>query len=488
MSTHLKIGLIQSSPATADFPNNLRQIVQGYRECLDHGADLVVASAYALCGAEPKALASRASYLRQSEAALDNLSRELGDTPLILAAYTPVFEEDDEFVAQLVSSQVGVLTPMLLENGEITELSELDTVEINGCSVYVDFSSEVSPGHDTSKPEVEELDLLIHLSTAPWYAGAAAAEEDEYKWQAQDCGIPVICVHHVGTADGNIYAGGSAVYSPQGTTLARLPFFENCNRVVTLNARTQAKALPTEQELLCRALERGIRDTVRSNGYGGVSLNLDSPHADLLAAICTEALGRSNVVGITGNSESHIAKALRITCHPLPLAPLQAQAAECLGEASEELSSRISAVLQFTLAEKRGLMHLSALTRRDLMTGNFTLYGESCAHFAPFGNLYEMDLYLLRKYLHEKYADLFGPLKEPNSPETDRIIHELTDCNISATALLHERISPFSENDVRIIQRKIIASALKRTQTPMVLHADRPSERHTLPVAHRMND
>lgn len=488
MSTHLKIGLIQSSPATADFPNNLRQIVQGYRECLDHGADLVIASAYALCGAEPKALASRASYLRQSEAALGNLSRELGNTPLILAAYTPVFEEDDEYVAQLTSSQAGVLTPMLLENGEITELSELDTVEINGHSVYVDFSTEVYPGYDTSKPEVDDLDLLIHLSTAPWYAGAAAAEEEEYKWQAQDSGIPVICVHHVGTADGNIYAGGSAVYSPQGTTLARLPFFESCNRVIALNARTQAKALPTEQEQLCRALERGIRDTVRSNGYGGVSLNLDSPHADLLAAICTEALGSSNVVGISGNTESHIAKALRITCHSLPLAPLQSQAAECLGEASEELNARISAALQFTLAEKRGLMHLSPLTRSDLMTGNFTLYGESCAHLAPFGNLYEMDLYLLRKYLHEKYADLFGPLREPSSPETDRIIHELTDRNISATDLLHERISPFSENNVRLLQRKIIASALKRTQTPMVLHADRPSERHTMPVAHRMND
>lgn len=485
MSTHLKIGLIQSSPTTADFPNNLRQIVQGYRECLDHGADLVIASAYALCGAEPKSLANRASFLQQSEAALENLARELGETPLILASYTPIFTDDSEY--EYASQPTGVLSPMLLEGGEITELSEMDTVEICGCSVYLDFSDEVFKS-DLTESEIDNVDLIVHLSTAPWYAGAAANEEEQYRYEAQDSAAPVVCVHHAGTADGNIYGGGSAIYSPVGTTIARLPFFENCNRVISINSPTRAKVLPTEQELLCRALERGIRDTVRQNGYGGVSLNLDSPNADLLAAICTEALGSSNVVGFSTKSESHIAQTLKITCHTLPIESAQSQAAAFADIDCEELRARICSALQMTLAEKRGLMHLSPLTRRELMTGSYTLYGESCGYIAPFGNLYEMDLYLLRQHLHEKYATLFGPLKEPDTPETDRIIHELTDCNISATALLHERICPFSENDVRLIQRKIIASALKRTQAPMVLHADRPSERHDIPVAHRMND
>lgn len=490
MSTHLKIGLIQTSPATADFPNNLRQIVQGYRECLDHGADLVVASAYALCGADPKNLANRKSFVQQSEAALEALSLELGNTPLILAAYTPITDEeiDYEYIAQQTDATGGVLTPVLLEQGEITELPEMDTVEICGHSVYVDFCHEITPGNRVTETEIEDADLIIHLSTAPWYAGAATAEDEQFRWEAQDSAAPIICMHHVGTADGNIYAGGSAVYSPQGITIARLPFFENCNRVITLKNGIRTNALPTEQELLCCALERGIRDTVRSNGYSGVSLNLDSPHADLLAVICTQALGSSNVVGMTARGESPIAQALRISCHTLPIKSLQTHAAECLGEPCAELDARICSALQFTLAEKRGLMYLSPLTRRDFMTGNFTLYGESCGHFAPFGNLYEMDLYMLRQHLHEKYVGLFGPLKEPSTPETDRIIHELADKNTSATALLHERICPFSENDVRLIQRKLIASALKRTQIPLALHADRPSEQIELPIAHRMND
>ena len=102
MAKNIKIGIIQNAPLTADFSNNLRQIVQGYRECLDHGAELIVASAYALSGANPADLARRESFQRQLRAALDCLSQELGSVPLLLGAYTdlPLFipediEEDD---------------------------------------------------------------------------------------------------------------------------------------------------------------------------------------------------------------------------------------------------------------------------------------------------------------------------------------------------------------------------------------------------------
>mgnify|MGYP003290563751 FL=1 len=49
MNTNIsKIGLIQTAPLPGDFSNNLRAIVQGYRECLDHGAEVVIAPAASL--------------------------------------------------------------------------------------------------------------------------------------------------------------------------------------------------------------------------------------------------------------------------------------------------------------------------------------------------------------------------------------------------------------------------------------------------------
>ncbi len=485
MSTNLKIGIIQNAALTADLPNNLRQIVQGYRECLDHGADLIIASAYSLCGANPQALSNRQSFLTQTQAALESLSQELGDTPLILAAYAPIFEEYDFDLEDtpLIGPAAGILTPYLLEQGEITQLEEMEAIDICDATICVNINDMLTEVTDN------EADLIIQLSESPWYAGAVSAEDEHFAWVARENNSVVICAHHVGTADDTIHAGGSAIYNQDGTVMARLPFFESANRVIALKSNTRAKAAPEEQELLCLALQRGIRDTVRNNGYSGVSLNLDAPNAGVLAALSVEALGRSNVVGMCSTpSAQHIADTLKITCITHPITELIAQATQCLGEESGELLPRLNALLQYTAAEKRGLMHLSSLTRSEIMTGSFTLYGESCGLFAPLGNLYEMDIHLLRQLLSEKFADLFGTLKEPDDYETDRIIHEIADRNIGATALLQEHTFPLNENKVRMVQRKIIASALKRTQIPMVLHVDRPEERISLPVAHRLND
>ena len=41
---------------------------------------------------------------------------------------------------------------------------------------------------------------------------------------------------------------------------------------------------------------------------------------------------------------------------------------------------------------------------------------------------------------------------------------------------------------MRLIQRKLMASALKRTQLPIVLHVDAPVEQLSFPLTNRLND
>ena len=487
MPSKLKIGIIQNAPLTADQSNNLRQIVQGYRECLDHGADLVIAPAYALCGADLGDLTERHSFVRQAEAALESLARELGDTPLITASYvpTPILDDGHGYFPENGLGEPllpGILNPYLLENGEITELE--GSIDIGPYSIFVDL------GDEEDFIEAEGSDLIIHLNPNPWYAGSPRKQEENYQWEAKEMGIPVVNINHVGTSEGNIYGGGSAVFNTSGHTICRLPFFEPCNKVIDLKGKKKAIGLPREEELLCMALERGIRDTVRSNGYSGVCLDLAHPNADLLAALCVEALGASNVVGISNGCDSHIPAALKISCTKLPTAALLDMADTLVPDNSKSLKTRLNAAVQFSYAESRGLMYLCPLTRSNIMLGNFDQYGDSCGHFAPLGNLYEIDLFMLRRYLAEQYTDLFGTIQEPtqNSEKNDLIIHELADRNISAGALLNGHVCPFSENEVRLIQRKIIASALKRTQLPMVLHTECKAEQLTIPVTHRLTD
>ena len=103
MSKKLKIGLIQNDPITADLSRNLRQIVQGYRECLEHGADIVVASAHALCGAGVKDLAKRISFLQQTEDAIETLGR---------LAKEPYYQHDGEDYYVGVAEATGEIHSM----------------------------------------------------------------------------------------------------------------------------------------------------------------------------------------------------------------------------------------------------------------------------------------------------------------------------------------------------------------------------------------
>ncbi len=491
-----KIGLIQNAPLTADFSNNLRQIVQGYRGCLDHGAELVIAPAFALCGPALHDLINRASFLSQTQAALNALSQELGSAPLLLGACAPLIPADlqmsDEQLDDLVEEDeedqtsgntLSSIVPFLLEKDTVTELADAEVFQLGEKKIYVDV------GDDIVLPDLAELDLIVHLGTTPWYASAAEADARQRQWEALNNEAPVVCVRSVGAAEGSLYGGGSCVCSTSGKTLQRLPFFETAHQVVNLRGASQVKALPKEVELLSMALCCGIRDTVRHNGYGGACLLLDHPNAPLLAALCVEALGRSNVLGITFDGDEKIAQILGISSRRLSLGGLLQEAGNVLGQDDNPaLKSRLASALLASVAEERGLMLLSPLDRHDAMVGNFTLYGESCGYLAPLGNLYTMDIHLLCKCFSEKHPDLFGVLEEPVAPEQDRIIHELADCNASPSSLLKAPGSPFQENDVRFIQRRLIASALKRSQFPLVLHVDSPAEQLSFPISHRLND
>ncbi len=493
MSRKLKIGIIQNDPITADLSRNLRQIVQGYRECLDHGADIVIASAHALCGAGVKDLAKRHSFVQQTEDAIETLAAELSSTPLILGAYAAtkpimqIFEDMDEFNGEtgyLVGNpEESMLVPFLLENGDVTELTPSEVVEIDGTRFYVDLHELELLIDD------QDVDVIVHLPVTSWHTSLAQENESNRLWEATANKATVVCVRPVATADGVIYGGGSGVYLPGNVTHTRLPFFEASSKVANTGSTSTARALPANEELLTQALEQGIRDTMRHNGYVGVCLSLDEPHSLLLATLCAEAVGASNVHGISFSQEANHAEKLNIVSKHFKETELNQDVQAEFGNALEDvIRSRQRNTLLTTYADRYGLLPLSSITRHDIMMNNFVLYGNAGGYLAPLGNMYEMDAYLLCKYFNEKYDGLFGTLKEPENPGQDRIIHELADRNISAGALLHEHVCPFSEDDVRAVQRRIIASAQKRTQLPMVLRIDAEYQRLNIPAHHRLND
>lgn len=493
-----KIGILQNAPLPADLSGNIRRIVQGYRECIDHGAELVIAPATALCGADLHDLAMRPSFIRQQMAALETLSRELGEAPLLLGAYAPIIGNADDYwdgencisaypdedPSNSNGHEMPVsLVPYLLEHDCVSELADSEVSEINELQIYIDTDDE------EVFPSALTFDLMVHLGTKPWYAEAAPTDAAERLWEASANGVPVICMHHVGTTEENLYGGGSGIYMPDNRTLLRLPFFQESAKVVNLNAKGRAAALPEEVELLGMALTRGIRDTVENNGYRGICLSLDDQNSTLLAVLSVHAMGASKVTGVSFSNNAAVAEALGIKYHNIDLSDTISHIGTALGSAADAATvARLKGNLLCTIAEEKGQMLLTSLDRQQLMTGSFTLYGETCGFLAPLGNLYEIDIHMLSKYFSEQHAEVFGSLEEPTALDKGRIIHELADLNTSPSSLLSHAGYLFKENDVRQIQRRIIASALKRSQFPITLHVDKPEQRLVFPIYHRLND
>lgn len=489
-----KIGIIQTAPLPGDFSNNLRAIVQGYRECLEHGADIVIAPAAALCGLEPGHLAMRHSFLSQTQLALDSLSKELGTAPLFLAAFAQTISNEEVYVGVVGEDDADsdpwmenersiVMVPYMVEKNCVTELEENRNFNIMGSEVRIFLSNEEQLPDESS-------DLIIHMPVTPWFVGSIADDAELCSWEANLIGCTVACVRPVGTIGGNIYCGGSSVFNNTGDQRAQLPMFEAAAKVVNVTRPAQLPRQMDNTEQLSAALQRGLRDNVRNNCFSGVCIPMDHTNSPLLVALAIEALGAGNVCGISFNKENKLAEKAGISCFYPQTSQLEEAALACVGEEdAAALRERMHTAIALTHAESRGLMLCCTLGRREIMLGDFRMCGLSGGHIAPLGNLYDIDIFLLSERLKEQYPDLFGALATPPHGTTNRIIHELADMNTPPSELLHEEMNYlFKENDVRLIQRKIVASAIKRTQLPIILHADAPTEQLHFPISHRLND
>lgn len=502
---NLKIGIIQNFPATADFSGNLRRIVQGYRECLDHGAELIIAPATALCGLAPLSLTGRRSFMMQTRAALDALAAELSNVPLLLGAYAPLLPDEadawartlpdfatDPLVRVESATPAMSIVPFELRNNSVKELPDAGLSRICGLNAYVDINDEPTLLDDKTQAE-----LIIHLSTGAWHRHSRPSEQKKRRWEATHNHCPVICCHAVGTAEGMVYGGGSSAVSEDGRELLLMPAFREKNSVFSLGCGHSCGHVPAEgagdeTSQLRDALLRGLLDSARSHAVEGACLCLDHENAPLLAHLAAKAFGAQNVLGVSFGHPAMPAEQLGINSLTMELSPLLRDLPAVLDEAAREaMEARLRGGLLASIAEQKGVLLLSSLSRHDIMTGDFTLYGESCAHLLPFGDLYESDLAALRRSLHLPSS----PTRSRESADAkarltrlDNIIHELANLNHSPGALINLAADIYPENEVRYVQRRMATSEESRRQLPPVLRVAPDAQQLAFPVRHRLDD
>src|SRR2546426_6258280 len=343
MGVGMRLALAQINPIVGDLAGNRSLILGRLEEAKGAGADLVLFPELAVTGYPPEDLLLRPGFVRAAERSLEEIARAARGTVAVVG--TPYFDRDLYNAAAVCAGgevKVFVKKRFLPNYGVFDEVryfapgSGLFLFEHGETLVGVTVCEDMwQPGPPATDLALAGAELIVNISASPFHLLRDREREEMFRTRARDNAVYVAFCNTVGGQDELIFDGHSHVIDDEGTVLARGPGFEEALIVVDVDpsavvarrltdtrrralARDRgeldhvsvvhvgspprpangAKATPgivpfsDELEQMRRALELGLSDYVRKNGFSevvvGVSGGIDSA---LTAALAAEALG-----------------------------------------------------------------------------------------------------------------------------------------------------------------------------------------------------
>jgi NAD+ synthase (glutamine-hydrolysing) len=467
----MRIALAQIDTTVGDLDGNRERILSWLADAKAAGADVVLFPELAITGYPPEDLLLRPSFIHAAEASLALIAREARG--IVVFVGTPHLDRDlynacavcaggevkaiyrKRFLPNYgVFDEHRYFAPgrdlFLLEHGEV----------LAGPTVCEDIWQPGPPATDLALAGAQ---LIVNISASPFHVGKEREREQMLQTRARDNVCYVAFVNAVGAQDELIFDGHSVVLDDEGEVLARAPGFEEALLVVDVEPQeavgrrlrdvrrrsleSEREAVPDvpvvhvgsphprsepieaqvaplldELEQMRLALELGLRDYVRKNGFTdvviGVSGGIDSA---VTAAIACEALGPERVHCVsmpsrfssegTRQDARRLAEDLGAHSLELSIESILESFLETLAPVfesrepdttEENVQARIRGVLLMALSNKFGWLVVATGNKSELSVGYATLYGDMAGGFALIKDVYKTDVFRLAKYLNER--------------------------------------------------------------------------------------
>jgi NAD+ synthase (glutamine-hydrolysing) len=386
----LRIALAQINTTVGDFDGNLARIRAAITRAEALGAELVAFPEQTIPGYPAEDLLLKAEFIEANRRALDALAKDVRRSVVVVGFAD---RQDDVFNAAAVieGGQVrGVYHKVHLPNYSVFDEKRYFqagneplvfgygkiTFGVNVCEDmwYPDGPAVAQAGEGGAE-------LLINLSSSPFFRGKTRNRERMMATRAADNVAVVAFVNQVGGQDELVFDGSSVIVDQYGETIARARAFEEDLIVADLDLESVFRArlhdprrrdelgpgldhddallpvrrieLPRESRAtrrrpritpgiaplldghaeLYEALVRGLGDYVRKNRFDQVVLGLSGGiDSALTATLAVDALGPEKVVGVSMPSRftedrskddaEELAQRLGIRFHTIPIGEL----------------------------------------------------------------------------------------------------------------------------------------------------------------------
>lgn len=519
----MKIALVQANPTIGAMRENTAALARAYRDAARAGAELVVCAELAVCGYPAADLLRRPSFLAGCDAAVDALAREtVGGPPLIVGAPRPTPWETGKAIQNTaivladgapVFRQSKTLLPtydVFDEQRYFEPAHERRIWAWNGKRIAVLVCEDlwndrafVTDGRPYAVDPVEELcaegaDLLVCISASPFHVGKQEVRETLARRAAGRYGLPVVYSNQVGAHDELVFDGGSFVVGADGATIGRAPAYEEAVLHVDLDAGGPVAPVADENEQIWGALVTGVRDYVRRTGFERVVIGLSGGiDSAVTAAVAVDALGASNVLGVTmpsrfsstGSVDDSLALARNfgIECRTIAIEPAVTAYDRMLAPSfhglerdvtEENIQARARGMTLMALSNKERRLVLTTGNKSELAVGYCTLYGDMCGALAVLADVPKTRVYALARWRNRggevipqntidkpPSAELAPGQRDDDSLPPYDVLDRIIDAYVVELRTEEEIVAEgFDAADVRRVLRLIDINEYKRRQ------------------------
>jgi NAD+ synthase (glutamine-hydrolysing) len=527
----MKVAIAQLNYSIGDFEKNIFKIRQAIQRAKSESVDLVIFAELAICGYPPLDFLEFKDFVKRCKNAVDQIAEECIDIAAVVGCPTENPQPEGKNLYNsacfLFDGKVkDVFHKGLLPNYDVFDEYRyfepgkyFHCIEYKGIKISLTvcedlWNIEDDPMYVTCPMDAliqEDPQLIINIAASPFDYAHAEKRKSILRRNAQQYGLPIVYVNHVGAQTELIFDGSSLVMDEKGNLLHEMKSFEEDFFSFEFNPSSGVQHIPdhnkktsiSKPEQIHKALVLGIRDYFHKQNFSkailGLSGGIDSA---IVLCLAVQALGKENVKAVLmpsafsskGSVEDAVmlAKNLGVDYEIIGiekvyeeyLASLKTQFKDLsFNVAEENIQARVRGNILMALSNKFGYILLNTSNKSELAVGYGTLYGDMAGGLAVIGDVYKTEIYELAKHINKgstvipnaiiskaPSAELRPDQKDSDSLPEYRILDAILIQYIEQCKGPEEIVAGgFDQALVKRVLKMVNGSEYKRFQTPPIL-------------------